>query len=76
VAGKLPELRRREALALIEAFATDIEHHGDLVVGSGRNGSFTIHLEHGRGLRPDQLSRALKYMGVSRDEFDAWRRSS
>lgn len=72
--GKLPELRRAKALSLIHAFATEVEQKGDLVVGLGRHGSFTIHLLHGGGLRPDQLNRALKYLGVSRSEFDDWHR--
>jgi hypothetical protein len=75
VSRKLPALNRRDAIALIKAFATDVRHDGDKITSHRRDGgSFTIHLEHGGGLRPDQLSRVLRYVGVSRTEFDAWRR--
>ncbi len=73
MAGKLPELRRGEVLRLIAAFASEVSQDGDKVTGHARDGrSFTIHMLHGKGLRPDQLSRALKYMGVTRAEFDDW----
>jgi hypothetical protein len=70
---KLPELRRAEVLRLVRDHAGDWEQQGDLVTGVSKDGhSFTIHMVHGGGLRPDQLSRALKYMDVSRAEFEEW----
>ena len=73
--AKLPELRRNDVLRLVADLAKDHEQQGDLITGTAKDGaSFTIHLEHGGGLRPDQLSRVLKYMGVSRADFDAWRK--
>ncbi len=72
---RLPELRRAEVLRLIRDHAQEWEQQGDLVTGVSKDGhSFTIHMEHGAGLRPDQLSRALRYMDVSRAEFEAWLR--
>jgi hypothetical protein len=62
-------------IALVRAMASEWEQKGDMIAGVSRSGqSFTIHMEHGRGLRPDQLSRALRYMDVTREEFDEWRR--
>jgi hypothetical protein len=43
-----------------------------VVSGVGRAGTFSIHLKHGAGMRPDTVQRALGYLGVSRDEFAHW----
>jgi hypothetical protein len=72
VGVKLPDLKRREVDRFLQHFVPDASRDGDKVTGDGRNGSFTLHLNHGGGLRPDQLSRALRYIGVERAEFDRW----
>jgi hypothetical protein len=75
VGAKLPELRRGDVLALVTKFSTKFEQKGDAITGTRRDGeSFTIHMLHGKGLRPDQLDRALKYLGVTRAEFEGWRK--
>lgn len=70
---KLPELKRGDALRLVKDFSADMQQKGDIVTGHARDGrSFTIHFDHGKGLTQQQLSRALKYLGVARDEFYDW----
>lgn len=70
--GKLPALNRADAHALFEHFAPGCAIDGMIVSGVGRLGTFTVHMEHRGGLRPDQLRKTLTYLGVSRDEFWAW----
>lgn len=73
--GKLPELGRAEVDAMLARFARRHRRVGDRVVGIARDGSpFAIHLQHGGGLRRDQLSRALRYLAVTREEFFGWYR--
>ncbi len=73
--GKLPALRRGEVEALCRDFSQSYGRNGDKVTGTNREGApYSIHLLHGGGLRPDQLSRTLGYLGVSRAEFWEWRR--
>jgi hypothetical protein len=76
VAGaKLPELKRGDVDRFLSHFAPDHKRVGFIVTGEGRGSAFTIHLRHDGGLRPDQLSRALGYMGIERAEFMGWYRS-
>ena len=70
--GKLPALNHTQACALFERFAPGCDIDGMLVSGIGRHGTFTVHMNHGGGLRSDQLRKALTYLGVSRDEFWEW----
>ena len=73
--AKLPALRRGQVEALLDEFVPRWKRNGDVIVGVSRDGSsFTIHLLHGGGLRSDQLSRALRYAGITRDEFEVWYR--
>lgn len=69
---KLPELKRRVADQFLDEFAPGHSREGNIVTGDGRAGSYTLHLRHDGGFRPDQLSRALRYLGVDRDEFMEW----
>ena len=72
--GRLPTLARRDAIAMFRHFDPDCTVIGDVVAGAGRHGTFTVHLNHGGGLRPDTLQRALGYLGVTRAQFFEWRR--
>jgi hypothetical protein len=73
--GKLPALDGREAKAFLERFAPDHKVKSSIVSGVNTAGKpFVIHLEHGSGgMRPDVLSSALRYLGVSREAFWAAR---
>lgn len=71
--GKLPGLSRSDVNAFLDRFAPGHDRKGDLVKGTAAAGSFTIHLDHGGKLTQQQLNRALKYLGVSREQFDEWR---
>ena len=58
---------------MVRDLSAEWEQHGDVLTGVSKDGnSFTIHMEHGRGLRPDQLRHALRFMDVSRAEFERW----
>lgn len=47
--GKLPELRRGDAIRLIKAFSCEFEQEDDVITGNGRDGqSFTITSTTGR----------------------------
>lgn len=76
MAGRLPSLRSTEVDAFLERFAPASKRTGNLILGKSRDGrSFSLHLAHGGGMRPDILGHALKYIGVSRTEFEDWRAS-
>lgn len=73
---KLPALDRHEAVAFLDHFADSYRRRGLIVAGLNRDGrAFSIHLEHrSEGMRRDQLSAALRYLGISRAEFFDWYR--
>jgi hypothetical protein len=72
--GKLPGLNHRETVAFFDEFAPESELRGISVTGRSRDGApFSVHLDHKTmGLRPDILQNALRYLGVSRQEFWDW----
>lgn len=73
MSGKLPELKRGDTDRFLERFAPDRRVKGVKVTGLSVHGHpFSIDLDHKGGMRPDILGHALRYMGVSRDEFWAW----
>ena len=73
--GKLPTLSKRDAKALVAHFAPGSRQEGHQFVGINRKGvSFTLHLEHDYTLPPILLTKALRYLAISRDEFGKWYR--
>jgi hypothetical protein len=70
--GKLPALDQRQSLALFRHFVPACEIDGFIVSGVGRLGTFVVHMDHRGGMRSDTVRKALKYLGVSRDEFWEW----
>ncbi|MDP9224489.1 MAG: hypothetical protein M3P18_11675 [Actinomycetota bacterium] len=74
--AKLPSLNRREVDGLLKKFTAEQRRDGALIVGRSRSGKpFALHLGHDGGMRPDILAKALGYLDVSREEFEAWRKA-
>lgn len=63
-----------ETRAFFDHFAERYQQRGNKVTGLSRAGrTFTVDLEHrSGGLRPDVLRKALTYMGIARQDFEAW----
>ena len=70
----LPELHRREALALLDRLGIEYRiGRGGAIVGRTRDGqTFTVHVHESEVLFKAKVSKVLRQAGISHDEFGEW----
>lgn len=70
----LPELSYRDFCRLIEDFSRSVKGVGSpRIKGLNRQGDpFSFHAHPGQRVRPDQLRHAIRYLGLTLEEFWSW----
>ena len=70
----LPDITYRELIVMLKRFGCEFRGEGSpILVGKNRAGApFTIHQHPSQKMSKARLAKALKYIGISREEFWSW----